>query len=528
MKRKMCIIYIVLICLILIGCKIGVIQNNQRSVDPTSRYKNLSFTQGETWISINSGIAIEFLSDSKVRFEGEQMTYTILDKEHMRFSAKEGEFFDALYFHNGDYLSLLFLHNLSSYTFINLEVANSVKSEAEGAVVKRGLDEEIQRLNSEVVDELIERRKKMFKYIKPFIGRWELMNNWSDKENYIDIINQQISSEIYVADIDFPAEMGFIFSSAPILTNNTFYKMPLVSGIRTLNPKESDTKKLIFENTYFVEDDQYIYLDFVPYEYTFKGDILELQKAINHPQYFIDVIALNGSVNIYNDLIRLRRISDSERLNKEEINKSKEEIDYNSGSQTKITEEPTKEHTKIKYDFTEDGVIKPESAEYMIKEIAERLVYALSQKDAETIGAMTHPQKGVRFTPYTHISLQEDLVFTQKDMKYFFEDQEEYLWGYYDGIGTEILLSPSQYYQEFIYSQNFIEAEQVGYNKVISSGNMLENQFEIYEKAIVVEYYFSGFNPDFAGLDWRSLRLVFQEYNGTWKLVGVINNQWTT
>ena len=56
---------------------------------------------------------------------------------------------------------------------------------------------------------------------------------------------------------------------------------------------------------------------------------------------------------------------------------------------------------------------------------------------------------------------------------------------------------------------------------------MLENQFEVYESPIIVEYYFSGFNPEYEGMDWRSLRLVFEEIRGHWKLVGLINNQWT-
>lgn len=56
---------------------------------------------------------------------------------------------------------------------------------------------------------------------------------------------------------------------------------------------------------------------------------------------------------------------------------------------------------------------------------------------------------------------------------------------------------------------------------------MLENQFEVYENPIIVEYYFSGFDPEYEGIDWRSLRLVFEQYEGSWKLVGIINNQWT-
>lgn len=44
---------------------------------------------------------------------------------------------------------------------------------------------------------------------------------------------------------------------------------------------------------------------------------------------------------------------------------------------------------------------------------------------------------------------------------------------------------------------------------------------------MVVEYYLPGENPDYGGLDWQSLRLVFQHKEGAWYLVGVIHDEWT-
>ncbi|NLL52225.1 MAG: hypothetical protein GX248_05915 [Peptococcaceae bacterium] len=186
------------------------------------------------------------------------------------------------------------------------------------------------------------------------------------------------------------------------------------------------------------------------------------------------------------------------------------------------------ENNKLqKYEYTEQGILKPELAQDIIALTAEELILALSHKDTEKIAGFVHPFKGVRFTPYTYVSVEQDLVCTPEEMKNFFQDRKDYLWGFYDGTGDEIRLTPSAYYEKFIYSQDFINAHAIGYNEVLSSGNMPENQFEVYEQLIVVEYYFSGFNPEYAGLDWQSLRLVFEEYNKEWKLVGIIHNQWT-
>ncbi len=208
-------------------------------------------------------------------------------------------------------------------------------------------------------------------------------------------------------------------------------------------------------------------------------------------------------------------------LSKEEM-KQASELPKNSD---KLTENNIKEYEEIALD--KEGIIKPEIAKQLIKEAANDIINALSTKDAEAISEFSHPVKGVRFTPYTCVSLESDVVFNKEEIKNFFKDQAIHLWGHYDGSGNEIKLTPSEYYEKFIYSEDFVNAEKVGYNEVLSSGNMLENQFEVYENPIVVEYYFSGFNPDYAGIDWRSLRLVFEEYEGSWKLVGIINNQWT-
>ncbi len=182
---------------------------------------------------------------------------------------------------------------------------------------------------------------------------------------------------------------------------------------------------------------------------------------------------------------------------------------------------------EIVLEFTAEGIIKPEIAKRIIKARADELIQALKDKDTNLVADYVHPVKGVRFTPYTYVSTDSDQVFEQEQMRVFFADQQVYLWGNYDGSGDEIRLSPGQYYEKYIYTADFINAEEVGYNEVLSFGNMRENQFEVYERPIIVEYYFSGFNPEYEGMDWQSLRLVFEEYEDEWKLVGIIHNQWT-
>ncbi len=196
-----------------------------------------------------------------------------------------------------------------------------------------------------------------------------------------------------------------------------------------------------------------------------------------------------------------------------------------------ITEEDEKieeEQLKTVLTFTlREGTIESDAAKEIIKNTANDLLEALKNKDADKIADYVHPVKGVRFTPYTTVSIENDVVMSKENMKLFFEDENSYIWGSYDGIGEEIKLTPSQYYEKFIYTEDFISTDKVGYNKVLSSGNSVENQFDVYKNSIIVEYYLPEINPEYEGLDWQSLRLVFEEYDGNWKLVGIIHNQWT-
>mgnify|MGYP006920172805 CR=1 FL=1 len=178
--------------------------------------------------------------------------------------------------------------------------------------------------------------------------------------------------------------------------------------------------------------------------------------------------------------------------------------------------------------FTESAKpdIAPDVAERIIKQTAEKIIRAIAGKDFETVSEYTHPELGVRFTPYTCPSEENDLVFSKEMIKEFFDDKNTYVWGYYDGSGFDIELTPEGYYREFIYPVDFANVQEVGYNTVLSNTVMYENQFEFYRNSIIVEYYYPGTQQN-DGMDWKSLRLVFQQYGGSWLLTGIISNQWT-
>ena len=64
--------------------------------------------------------------------------------------------------------------------------------------------------------------------------------------------------------------------------------------------------------------------------------------------------------------------------------------------------------------YDENGIIKPEYAEKIIREISDKVILALRAKDAQAISDFVRPVKGLRFTPYTSVDLKQDPVFSKK------------------------------------------------------------------------------------------------------------------
>jgi hypothetical protein len=159
-------------------------------------------------------------------------------------------------------------------------------------------------------------------------------------------------------------------------------------------------------------------------------------------------------------------------------------------------------------------------------ETAEVIIQALAEKDLAKVADFVHPELGLRFSPYA--TIQEDhLVFIPEVLPGLLDSDEIYTWGAYDGSGEPIELTFTAYYDEFVYSVDFANPETVALNMRIGQGNTPNNIQDFYPGSYFVEYHFSGFDEQYEGMDWQSLRLVFLEGNGVWFLVAIVHDQWT-
>lgn len=234
----------------------------------------------------------------------------------------------------------------------------------------------------------------------------------------------------------------------------------------------------------------------------------------------------------YNDVTTpdTGKIAD-ENTGKVEVSEKQDTNSTTASDTAKNVDKNTNTDTKNSDLNDKADVLQADTEEY-IKSIIEKrsldVLTAIKNYDMEKLADAIHPDKGVRFSPYGYVDVENNLVFTAEEVKKLADDPKQYLWGYYDGSGEPISLSFSDYHKKFIYDVDFVNAEQVGYNKTLGHGNSLNNSFEVYKNSIIVEYYFSGFEPQYGGLDWRSLRLVFEKKDSIWYLVGIIHDKWTS
>ena len=154
-------------------------------------------------------------------------------------------------------------------------------------------------------------------------------------------------------------------------------------------------------------------------------------------------------------------------------------------------------------------------------------IQALKSRDFETLASLVHPELGIRFSPYTFVS-PDDLVFSAGQVRTLPFDQTRYRWGHFDGSGEPIELIFQRLLLRFVYDVDFTRPHRVGYNEFIGGGNTINNIIEFYPNATTVEYHLEGSDPRFGGMDWRSLRLIFEEKAGVWYLVGIVHDEWTT
>lgn len=176
------------------------------------------------------------------------------------------------------------------------------------------------------------------------------------------------------------------------------------------------------------------------------------------------------------------------------------------------------------------SVVMPAAAadpQSVIAKQSDEVLTLLAQKKLAELIPHIHTTKGLRFSPYSHINTK-DRILQAKDVVPATRDTKKYLWGEFDGSGEPMELTFGDYYKRFVYDKDYQNPKvRKTLNKISDSGNSISNIKTVFPEAMFYEYYLAGNNPDYGGMDWGSLTLVWEQENGQWRLVGIVHGQWT-
>jgi hypothetical protein len=156
---------------------------------------------------------------------------------------------------------------------------------------------------------------------------------------------------------------------------------------------------------------------------------------------------------------------------------------------------------------------------------ANLVLHCLKYRDFAQLAPIVHKEKGATFSPYANILPSSVRLSSARMSALTLADQ--FKWGAWDGSGEDIELNVGGYFDKFVFDKDFIQAPMIGINTAVQTGNTISNIDTAFPGARFVEFHIPGTNPDLQGIDWVSLRLLFEQAGGEWMLVAIVHDQWT-
>ena len=166
-----------------------------------------------------------------------------------------------------------------------------------------------------------------------------------------------------------------------------------------------------------------------------------------------------------------------------------------------------------------------ESKEIALKTLNNEVLQSLKTKDHEKFSNYIHPEKGISFSMYAFVDSEKDKHFSCEEFLNYINKKTKFTWGEKDGTGDLLVLSINDYLQDQVFAKDFTKA-QYYLNEFKGGGNSLNNLKKIYPDKDFTENFLPG-TAEFGEMDWNSLRFVFDEFEGKFYIIAVINDQWT-
>lgn len=159
-----------------------------------------------------------------------------------------------------------------------------------------------------------------------------------------------------------------------------------------------------------------------------------------------------------------------------------------------------------------------------LEQISDSVLHALKAKDMNKLFHYSLANS-IRFSPYATVSKDDNKIYIDG-----VDPNAVMNWGTFDGSGEPIELSFYDYIDRFVTNVDYADPSiaKKSLNKMLGAGNSMNNLETFYEGKEYVEYYNDGINPEYDGMDWSALRLVFDKMGENYRLIGVVHDQWTS
>lgn len=180
-------------------------------------------------------------------------------------------------------------------------------------------------------------------------------------------------------------------------------------------------------------------------------------------------------------------------------------------------------------EIIETGAIEQEPIQIDMTDKTQVIIFALQALKENNINNLIEviSKNWVRFSPYSYIDIDKHIVLKKENIEEAFNSEVKYVRGSEDGTGDPIILSFKDYLKKYIYDIDFATIAERNENNTLQRGNMINNIEDIYTGASTIEFFVPGINPEYEGMDRRSLTLVLQQENWERKVRAIVHSQWT-
>lgn len=164
----------------------------------------------------------------------------------------------------------------------------------------------------------------------------------------------------------------------------------------------------------------------------------------------------------------------------------------------------------------------PPKAPPTVLELAQTIVARLAAKDLAAVAPHVHPTKGLALLPFA-APMDRPRTIPAAELAAARADTKTHAWGTHLASGERINLTFAAYYDDFVYDAPFVDVAPSPPKAAKDVNRVLAGLFG---EATSIEFRVPG-TEEFGGMNWQSLRLLFEKVEGAPKLVALVHDQHT-